>query len=97
MAFADKELVCRDCGNAFVWSAGEQEFYLARGLAHEPGRCPDCRSRVKAERRAARAANMHDVVCSSCGKAARVPFLPRTDRPVFCSECFETRRSAPPA
>ena len=25
---------------------------------------------------------------ASCGKEARVPFKPREDRPVYCSECF---------
>jgi len=37
---------------------------------------------------------MHDITCSNCGKAAQVPFEPRTDRPVFCSECFEEKRTA---
>jgi len=62
MSFADKTLTCRECGNAFVWSAGEQEFYQQKGLTHEPQRCPDCRQKAKAERRAARAANMHDFI-----------------------------------
>ena len=96
MAFADKELVCRECGNTFVWTAGEQEFYQQKGLLHEPQRCPDDRKRAKAERAAARAANMHDIVCSNCGKPGQVPFEPRTDRPVYCSECFEMKRTAPP-
>ena len=26
--------------------------------------------------------------CASCGKACKVPFQPREDRPVYCSECF---------
>ena len=94
MAFADRSLTCRECGNAFVWSAGEQEFYQQKGLVHEPQRCADCRKRAKEERRAARAASMHDITCSNCGKAAQVPFEPRTDRPVYCSECFEQRRTA---
>ena len=34
------------------------------------------------------------IVCSNCGRPGQVPFAPRTDRPVFCSECFETRRTA---
>ena len=96
IAFEDRSLSCRECGNAFVWSAGEQEFYQQKGLLHEPQRCPDCRKKAKAERAAARSANMHDVVCSNCGKQAQVPFEPRTDRPVYCSECFEARRNAPP-
>ena len=31
---------------------------------------------------------MFDVTCSACGKATRVPFQPRGDRPVYCSDCF---------
>ena len=92
MAFNDQNLTCRECGSAFVWSAGEQEFFQQKGLAHAPQRCPECRRKGKEERRAARAALMHDVVCSNCGKQAQVPFRPRTDRPVYCSDCFEEHR-----
>jgi CxxC-x17-CxxC domain-containing protein len=46
---ADKVLQCRDCGNEFVFSAGEQEFYSTRGFS-EPTRCPDCRAARKAQR-----------------------------------------------
>jgi CxxC-x17-CxxC domain-containing protein len=97
MAFADRSLSCRECGTAFVWSSGEQEFYQQRGLLHEPQRCPECRQKAKAQRAAQRALNMHDIVCSSCGQAGQVPFSPRSDRPVYCSACFEVQRSAPPA
>ena len=97
MAFADRSLSCRECGSAFVWTSGEQEFYQQKGLLHEPQRCPECRQKAKAERAAQRALNMHDIVCSSCGQAGQVPFAPRTDRSVFCSTCFETRRTEPQA
>ena len=94
MSFADRSLSCRECGNAFVWTAGEQDFYQQKGLLHEPQRCPQCRQRAKAERAAQRALSMHDIVCTTCGQAGQVPFAPRTDRPVYCSTCFETRRTA---
>lgn len=32
---------------------------------------------------------MFDVVCASCGKETQVPFQPRGDRPVYCSDCFQ--------
>jgi CxxC-x17-CxxC domain-containing protein len=32
------------------------------------------------------------VVCSSCGNQAQVPFRPRMDRPVYCSDCFRNIR-----
>jgi len=35
---------------------------------------------------------MFPAVCSACGKETKVPFQPRGDKPVYCSECFETVR-----
>ena len=32
------------------------------------------------------------VTCSSCGGEARVPFVPRGDKPVYCSDCFGQQR-----
>lgn len=31
-----------------------------------------------------------EVTCASCGGKARVPFEPRGDRPVYCSDCFRS-------
>ena len=35
---------------------------------------------------------MHTTVCASCGKEAQVPFVPRGDKPVYCSDCFQQQR-----
>jgi CxxC-x17-CxxC domain-containing protein len=35
---------------------------------------------------------MFEAVCAQCGKPARVPFKPRGDRPVYCSDCFGQQR-----
>lgn len=35
---------------------------------------------------------MFPVVCAQCGKQTQVPFQPRGDRPVYCSDCFGGRR-----
>jgi DNA-directed RNA polymerase subunit RPC12/RpoP len=43
--YRDMELVCRNCGATFIFTAGEQEFYADKGFLHEPTRCPKCRSR----------------------------------------------------
>ena len=111
MSFQDKTLTCRDCGREFTWTAGEQEFYAARGLQNAPTRCPEDR----AARRAGGggggggsygnrggggggygggAREMFTATCSNCGREARVPFQPRGDKPVYCSDCFEQRRPA---
>jgi CxxC-x17-CxxC domain-containing protein len=101
VSFVDKTITCRDCGREFVFSAGEQQFYQTRGLMNEPGRCPECRRARKSggggggygggggqrQRR-----EMFPAVCSSCGKDTQVPFQPRGDKPVYCSDCFESVR-----
>jgi len=33
---------------------------------------------------------MYEVTCAGCGGIARVPFQPRGDKPVYCSDCFRT-------
>ena len=38
--YQDRYLTCRDCGNEFVFSASEQEFFAEKGFANDPGRCP---------------------------------------------------------
>ncbi len=50
MSFEDKTLVCRDCGAAFTFTAGEQEFYAQKGFTNEPMRCRDCRQARKQQR-----------------------------------------------
>ena len=87
--YQDKTLVCRDCGNEFVFTAGEQEFYAEKGFQNEPTRCRECRQARKATRNNGNAPReMHDAICANCGAETKVPFLPREDRPVYCSECF---------
>ena len=95
--YEDKTLQCRECGQEFVFSAGEQEFYQQKGLLNEPGRCSDCRQKRRAgmgQARGERAPReMHTITCAECGQEAQVPFLPRNDKPVYCSTCFEKVRA----
>jgi CxxC-x17-CxxC domain-containing protein len=96
MDFQDKTLTCRDCGNTFVFTAGEQGFYLEKGLLNEPQRCPDCRANRRRERNGVATATRESatIVCANCGREATVPFVPRLDRPVYCNDCFSTQRPA---
>jgi CxxC-x17-CxxC domain-containing protein len=89
--FEDKTLACRDCGSAFVFTAGEQGFYLEKGLLNEPQRCPGCRANRRRDRSNGRASTT--VTCGQCGGEAVVPFVPRLDRPVLCANCFERERA----
>jgi CxxC-x17-CxxC domain-containing protein len=113
LSFSDKTLTCRDCGQGFTFTAGEQEFFASRGFANEPSRCPECRAARKSARGGdsyssggyssggyssggysggGRTREMFSVTCSSCGNEARVPFEPRGDKPVYCSDCFSKQR-----
>jgi hypothetical protein len=45
---ADLNLQCAACGDAFVFSAGEQELYRLRGISQQPEHCPACvRGRIR--------------------------------------------------
>ena len=33
------------------------------------------------------------VTCADCGTECQVPFVPRTDKPVYCSDCFRQNKS----
>jgi CxxC-x17-CxxC domain-containing protein len=46
----DKSITCVDCGEEFLFTAGEQQFYRERGLTNEPTRCKNCREKRKAGR-----------------------------------------------
>jgi CxxC-x17-CxxC domain-containing protein len=88
--YEDKTLTCKECGNEFVFTAGEQEFYASKGFVNQPQRCKPCRDARKNAGKPER--EMFTATCASCGKEARVPFKPREDRPVYCSECFAKMR-----
>ena len=84
--YQDKTIICKDCGNEFVFTAGEQEFYAEKGFENEPQRCKDCRNARKNNMRAQK--EFYTAPCASCGKEAVIPFKPNENRPVYCSECF---------
>ncbi|MFC1906397.1 zinc-ribbon domain containing protein [Chloroflexota bacterium] len=94
MALEDKTLTCRDCGNEFAFTTGEQEFYSSHGLQNEPSRCPECRSNRRRERQGGygQPRQAYNVICADCGSETTVPFEPREGRPVYCKECYAKNR-----
>ena len=93
MEFEDQVLPCRDCGQEFVWTAGEQAFFKDKGLVNLPVRCTGCRAQRKARLGIQDRAQV-EVVCAECGIATTVPFVPRNGNPVYCSRCFSRQREA---
>jgi len=103
----DRILTCRDCGREFAFTVSEQEFFAQKGFTNNPSRCPECRAARKARQAESgyasrgysggytrREREMFPAVCAQCGKDTMVPFQPRGDRPVYCSECYSAQRSS---
>ena len=102
MGYVDKTLECADCGASFTFTASEQEFFADKGFTNEPKRCPDCRSARRMQRRRSQGGwgsygyqerQMYPAVCASCGQDTQVPFEPKEDRPVYCSDCYAKVRN----
>lgn len=132
---SDRSLTCRDCGQEFTFTAGEQDFYTQRGFS-DPQRCPNCRAQRKTQRNNTQGGygdsgyssgggydndsgyssgggggyrsgggggggfssgprQLFSATCSECGKETEVPFNPTPGKPVYCRECFQSRKSAP--
>ena len=89
--YEDKTLTCKECGNEFTFTAGEQEFFAEKGFVNEPQRGKDCRVARKNAAKGER--EFFVTTCSQCGGEAKVPFKPRDDRAVLCSECFAKSRA----
>ena len=84
--YEDKKIVCIECGEEFVFEAGEQEYYAKKGFTNEPKRCKSC-IKARKEKRGMK----YTIICSECGGEGQVPFEPKGDIPVFCSSCFAKR------
>ena len=99
MEFQDRILRCVDCGAEFVWTAGEQQFFADKNFKNEPKRCRACKSArtsrpVAGSAPVARTRVETQTRCSACGKETTVPFKPTQGRPVYCKECFQSRKVA---
>ena len=110
MTYEDRSLTCVECGSEFTFSADDQQFHTERGY-QDPKRCPSCRQARRGGGGGGgggggyggggggggySSRQMYDATCASCGAAAQVPFLPRQDRPVYCSDCFSKQKPSRP-
>ena len=74
------------------YQKGKVQCSNEKGFQNEPVRCRECRNNRK---NASRSENreMHDAVCAECGAPTKVPFLPRNDKPIYCSACYAKHRA----
>lgn len=98
MEFQDRTLKCVDCGEDFIFTAGEQLFFSDKQFKNEPKRCKACKAKRAQTLGLAPGSTYSKVetrtTCSNCGKETTVPFKPTQGRPVFCRECFQQGRKA---
>jgi ATP-dependent RNA helicase DeaD len=66
-----------------------------RPVEDTPAKAPRSGSSNGNRRRGSRGPRpQFQAVCASCNKETTVPFQPRTDRPVYCSDCFKQRKES---
>jgi len=107
LTFTDQALICRDCGSDFVFTAADQTSYAQRGYQYFPSRCPSCMAARRARNPNGAATHqashggreqrqLYPAICAECGQPTQVPFQPRTEKPIYCSDCFSRRQRANP-
>ena len=90
------DAVCDECGKDCqvpFRPSGNKPVYCSKCFEnHDNGGRDDNRSRGRRDsfRREERK-EMFPAVCDECGKDCEVPFKPSTDKPIYCSDCFETK------
>ena len=101
MEFTDRILKCSDCGNEFIFTAGEQLFFYDKQFKNDPKRCKLCKAKRAGLGRTATGTGALTLPlsrtetrtkCSACGVETTVPFKPTQGRPVLCRSCFQLRR-----
>jgi CxxC-x17-CxxC domain-containing protein len=90
---ADTTLTCRDCGQAFTFTSGEQDFYASRGFS-EPTRCPDCRAARKAQRDSGSSYSSYGSSYSSGGGYGGGGGGARGAREMFTATCSQCGQEA---
>ncbi len=105
MSYQDKTLTCFDCSQSFTFSVEDQEYHAQKGYANDPKRCPSCRQSRKDNRPSSYSSSgggyssgyqqreMFPAVCAQCGTQTEVPFQPKSDRPVYCRDCYSKTAS----
>ena len=99
MEYVDRLLICADCNEGFVFSAGEQLFFSDKQFRNDPRRCKACRINRIDKKGAARQGPSSRrtetrAICSQCEVETIVPFRPTNRRP--CSAANVSSLSNPP-
>lgn len=89
MEYSDVTIQCRDCGNDFVFTAGEQAFYAEKGFTNRPSRCQSCRAAYKSRRDSG---SSYSSGGGGGGGGSYGDRAPRGDRQMFPATCDDCGR-----
>jgi len=96
--FQEISIQCSSCGETFVFSTEEQEFYQQKGFT-QPKKCQPCRAQMRRNKGGAGRSSggggfqkRFDAVCDNCGVNTTVPFEPVNGKSVYCSDCYRSMR-----
>jgi CxxC-x17-CxxC domain-containing protein len=92
--------VCDQCGNGCevpFEPTGDKPVYCSACFGERGGNSRTSKPRDRYESRAPRFSRndnnstMHKAVCDECGKDCEVPFMPSSDKPIYCRDCFGSK------
>ncbi len=85
------DAVCSDCGKdckvPFKPTSGKPIYCSSCFEKYDNKHSDDRKPRRDSRRSNNR--DMYSAVCDKCGKDCKVPFKPSSDKPIYCSDCFE--------
>jgi len=90
--FSDVELLCKDCGKPFIFTAKEQQFFVKQGFEHVPTRCASCRTVLRQKREEGK--QFVSLKCKVTGKIGRLPIEADDPNDAYTAEAFEAAFAA---
>ena len=82
----DLKLICKDCGESFIFSKDDQKFYAKQGFTNAPARCKKCREEFQKKKYSGQ--ELVNVKCYKCKKVGKIVTKPTIPNKVLCADCF---------
>lgn len=82
----DLRLICKDCGESFIFSVLDQKFYAKQGFTNAPARCKKCREEF--QKKKYNGQELINVKCYRCKKVGKIVTNPTISSKVLCADCF---------
>src|SRR3989338_6571851 len=83
---SDINLICKDCGENFVFTVNEQKFYIRQGFTNVPVRCKKCRENF--HDRKYKGVKTYNIKCRQCDLVGKLTVEPPIPELIYCENCF---------